>query len=150
MTYEESTVIGGRSCGKTYKIINELQQENTKLKAENEQLKEDYNILARQYNNVENSSIRYYNEVKQLKAELEQSVKLPCKAGDKIWWLNGKIVMESEVVSFCIDEDGVSIIHIKYLHDKEKDRWYGHNLDILNIGKTIFLTQEEAEQSLKG
>ena len=39
MTNEESIAIGGRNCGKTYKIINELQQENTKLKAENERLK---------------------------------------------------------------------------------------------------------------
>ena len=47
-------------------------KENDKLKAEIERIKEDYSVLARQYNNVENSSIRYYNEVKQLKAELEK------------------------------------------------------------------------------
>ena len=47
-------------------------QENTKLKAEIEQLKENYDTLAKQYSNVENSSIRYYNELKQLKSELEQ------------------------------------------------------------------------------
>lgn len=90
------------------------------------------------------------SEIERLKSELEQSVKLPCRVGDVIWWINGKILMESEVVSFCIDEDGVSIIHIKYLYDKEKDRWYGHNLDNLDFGKTVFLSQEEAEQYLKG
>jgi chromosome segregation ATPase len=53
-------------------------------KAEIEQLKEDYSLLARQYDDVENSSVRYYNEVKQLKSELEQSVKLPLTNADKI------------------------------------------------------------------
>ena len=76
-------------------------------------------------------------------------IKLPCRVGDKIWWLNGKIVMESEVISFRVDEDGVSYIHTKYLHNKEKDRWYGCNLDFLNFGKTVFLTREEAELKLK-
>ena len=47
-------------------------QENTKLKAEIERLKENYEALSKQYCNVENSSIRYYNEMKKLKAELEQ------------------------------------------------------------------------------
>ena len=58
------------------KRIKTLSEENTKLKAEIERLKENYDTLAKQYSNVENSNIRYYNELKQLKSELEQSVRL--------------------------------------------------------------------------
>jgi predicted nucleic acid-binding Zn-ribbon protein len=73
------------------KAISAL-EENTKLKAEIERIKEDYSVLARQYNDVENSSIRYYNEVKQLKAELEQARNLmpkiceTCQYEDEIGW----------------------------------------------------------------
>ena len=47
-------------------------KENTKLKAEIEQLKENYDTLARQYSNVENSSIKYYNKLKQLKSTISK------------------------------------------------------------------------------
>lgn len=62
----------------------EALEENDKLKTENERIKENYSVLERQYNNVENSSIRYYNEVKQLKSELEKSIRLPLTNADKI------------------------------------------------------------------
>lgn len=110
--------------------INSI-QENAKLKAENEQLKENYDALAKQYSNVENSSIRYYNELKQLKSELEQSVKLPCKLGNIVY---------KEIIQ----------------HDSYNDSEYKiisavcFRLDMLDkIGKSVFLTREEAEQSLK-
>ena len=60
-------------------FITDALEENTKLKAENERLKENYETLSKQYCNVENSSIAYYNEMKKLKAELEQSkIKKTC------------------------------------------------------------------------
>ena len=77
MTNEEMTLEALKLCKKTRIFIpaNEYLdfainsiQENTKLKAEIEQLKENYDTLAKQYSNVENSSIKYYNELKQLKA----------------------------------------------------------------------------------
>ena len=63
--------------------INSI-QENTKLKAEIEQLKENYDTLAKQYSNVENSSIQYYNELKKLKSELEQSIREKSEVISKI------------------------------------------------------------------
>lgn len=75
-------------------------------------------------------------------------LRLPCKVGDTVYWINGKFIMESEVESFAIDEDGVSFAHIRYLHDKEHNRYYGHNLDIDKLGITWFLTIEEAEYEL--
>lgn len=76
-------------------------------------------------------------------------LKLPCKVGSTVWWLNGKFLMKCEIESFVVDEDGVSFAHIRYLHDKKHNGYYGHNLDIENLGIIWFLTKEEAEQALK-
>ena len=75
-------------------------------------------------------------------------LRLPCKVGSTVWWLNGKFLMECEIESFIVDEDGVSFAHIRYLHDKEHNRYYGHNLDIKELGTRWFLTKEETEQTL--
>ena len=74
-------------------------------------------------------------------------LKLPCKVGDIIWWLNGKFIMESEVVGFSVCEDDVSLIRAEY-QDKRTDKTYMYTLDTIDIGKTVFLTKEEAEQAL--
>lgn len=137
-----------------------LIQENTKLKAEIEQLKENYGILARQYSNVENSSIKYYNELKQLKAELEQSVKSPCKVGSTVYLLSNPINVTD--VEEDYDEDKIELyectfssftkyldgnIQIRLTHNGKFVGWY---LTPEHFDKVIFLTREEAEQSLKG
>lgn len=75
-------------------------------------------------------------------------LELPCKIGDTIWWLNGKLIMESEVASFTVDVDGVYFMYVEY-HDKKTDKIYSYSLEVGNIGKTVFLTQEAAEQKLK-
>lgn len=95
---------------------------------------------------------KWLKELKQYKEAEEQGLllKLPCKVGDKVWWLNGKFLMECEIVTFAVDEDGVSFAHIRYLYEKEHNRYYGHNLDIEKLGITWFLTKEEAEQALAG
>lgn len=75
-------------------------------------------------------------------------LKLPCKVGDAVWWLNGKFLMECEIESFVVNEDGVSFAHIRYLQDKKHNIYYGHNLDIEKLGIIWFLTKEEAKQAL--
>lgn len=74
--------------------------------------------------------------------------RFPCRAGATVWWLNGKVLMESEVVNFCVDEDGISFVHVRYLHDKEHNRYYGHNLDMDKLGKGWFLSEDEAKAKL--
>lgn len=126
-------------------------EENTKLKAEIEQLKEDYNVLARQYDNVENSSIRYYNEVKQLKSELEQSVKLPCKVGDIVYRVNGKIIPMTIESVLIKNRNGNILIRIDCIENEFKGEFSYISDSIQNdIGKIVFITREEAEQHLKG
>ena len=39
-------------------------------------------------------------------------------------------------------------MYVEHYADK-KDKTYGYNFDVDKIGKTVFLTKEEAEQALK-
>ena len=75
-------------------------------------------------------------------------LKLPCKHGDTIWWLNGKFIMESIITGFSTDEGEIILIFVDY-YDKKSDKTYMRSLDIYDIGKTVFLTKEEAEKALK-
>ena len=121
----------------------ECEKENTKLKADNERLKENFETLSKQYCNVENSSIRYYNEMKQLKAELEQSVKLPCKVGDNLFEANDDI---NEVIEYTIKN--MDEIMIELVPSKEYASWLS-KITSKHIGNLVFITREEAEQALK-
>ena len=72
-------------------------------------------------------------------------VELPCKLGDTLFVPTRNFVSEYKVVSFHVCGEGV---------------WYRTNVikgiltrliadNVENIGKTVFLTREEAEQALK-
>lgn len=75
-------------------------------------------------------------------------LKMPCRAGDKLWWINRGVLIESEVINFVIDEDGM-FIRVKYLNDKEHNYYYGCPFEFDDIGKIAFLTREEAEKELE-
>ena len=72
-------------------------------------------------------------------------VELPCKLGDTLFVPTRNLVSEYKVVSFHVCGEGI---------------WYRTNVikgiltrlisdNVENIGKTVFLTREEAEQALK-
>lgn len=72
-------------------------------------------------------------------------VELPCKLGDTLFVPTRNFVTEYKIVSFQICEEGI---------------WYRTNVikgiltrlisdNVENIGKTVFLTREAAEQALK-
>lgn len=72
-------------------------------------------------------------------------VELPCKLGDTLFVPTRNFVMEYKIVSFHVCGEGI---------------WYRTNVikgiltrlisdNVENIGKTVFLTREEAEQALK-
>ena len=78
----------------------------------------------------------------------------PCKVGDTVYisenpytFLPLKKVVEGEVVSIHLHEHG---LFIRVLFDTKKiNGCVDYNLD-WKLGKTVFLTREEAEQALKG
>ena len=76
-------------------------------------------------------------------------VRLPCKVGDKVYKIwncgkNGKSVAEFEIKHICIDF--LPEIEFSFIKAKGASYWFCKASD---IGKTVFLTQEEAEQALR-
>lgn len=72
-------------------------------------------------------------------------LELPCKVGDTVWYhkiiMDGKssvVIEHSEVKQISINSHGAWLV-IEYCH----------TLDVEDIGKTVFLTHEEAQQALK-
>lgn len=91
-----------------------------------------------------------WEEYKQLE-EQDRLIKLPCKVGDKIF-LDfagfGKDVDEFTVVDFHLDcfKDGEVILFCDYESD---DKTLSGQIDVMEFGKTVFLTKSEAEAKLK-
>ena len=78
-------------------------------------------------------------------------LKLPCKVGDKIF-LDfagfGKDIDKFTVKDFHLDcfEYGETILFCDY---ESNDKPLSGQIDVMEFGKTVFLTQAEAEQKLK-
>lgn len=78
-------------------------------------------------------------------------IKLPCRVGDKIF-LDfagfGKDVDEFTVEDFHLDcfEDGGVILFCDY---ESNDGTFSGQIDVMEFGKTVFLTKSEAEAKLK-
>lgn len=77
-------------------------------------------------------------------------LRLPCKVGDKIF-LDfagfGKDIDEFTVKDFHLDcfEDGETILYCDY---ESNDKTLSGQIDVMEFGKTVFLTKEEAEAKL--
>lgn len=77
-------------------------------------------------------------------------LKLPCKVGDKIF-LDfagfGKDIDEFTVKDFHLDcfEDGEIILFCDY---ESNDRTFSGQIDVMEFGKSVFLTKEEAKAKL--
>ena len=73
---------------------------------------------------------------------------LPCKVGEKIYYLNGKYIIEVEVVGYKVDETGAWLF-IGETYNPETNRAYHCDLETERIGKTVFFTREEAERAME-
>ena len=85
-----------------------------------------------------------------LKAEKDgRLVVPPCKVGDTVWIKGDKFPAEIEEIR--ITDDGVYFAYVEY--DKgyeETEVWDNGEFTLSDIGKTVFLTREEAEKALEG
>ena len=78
-------------------------------------------------------------------------IRLPCKVGDKIF-LDfagfGKDIDEFTVKDFHLDcfEDGETILYCDY---ESNDKTLSGQIDVMEFGKTVFLTEAEAKAKLK-
>lgn len=91
--------------------------------------------------------LKYYEDAE----EQGLLLRLPCKVGDKIF-LDfagfGKDIDEFTVKDFHLDcfEDGETILFCDY---ESNDSTLSGQIDVMEFGKSVFLTREEAEAKLK-
>lgn len=91
-----------------------------------------------------------FKEYQQLE-EQGRLIKLPCKVGDKIF-LDfagfGKDLDKFTVKDFHLDcfEDGETTLFCDY---ESNDGTFSGQIDVMEFGKTVFLTKSEAEAKLK-
>mgnify|MGYP000537476758 CR=1 FL=1 len=74
--------------------------------------------------------------------EQDRLIKLPCKVGDTLYRLVPNLYreyVEIKIAQFVINKNGIYFITNRGVH------W-----NVNRIGKTVFLTREEAEAKLKG
>lgn len=69
---------------------------------------------------------------------------LPCKVGDAVYWMHDYVITECYINRVQINRHGV-FIHIKSKKDKVPHGAFNAKN---NIGKTVFLTREEAEAAI--
>ena len=97
--------------------------------------------------------LQVYFKLKDIEELEEQGLllRLPCKVGDKIF-LDfagfGKDIDKFTVKDFHLDcfEDGETILFCDY---ESNDKALSGQIDVMELGKTVFLTKAEAEQKLK-
>ena len=80
--------------------------------------------------------------------EQDRLLKLPCKVGDTVYWINGKFIVDYKITGFSVDEDGVWLMYVEH-YDKAVDKTYSYNIAVDTIGKIAFFSKSEAEAKLK-
>lgn len=88
---------------------------------------------------------KWLEELKSYKEAEEQGllVRLPCKVGEKLWCIVNSAIRELRVHHFDMPAFGTTDIVFRYADGFKLERFVGE------IGKTVFLTREEAEKKLE-
>lgn len=76
-------------------------------------------------------------------------VVLPCKVGKKLYYINGKYIIEVEVTCYTVDKTGAWMF-IGETYNPETGGTCNCNMRTDRIGKDVFLTREEAERAMEG
>lgn len=96
-------------------------------------------LLPEDLRGTEDFSISAFIEAMQMYKQKDRYIKTPCKVGDKVYYPYdyGNKVLEKTVKRIVIENN---------------DKWLDVGVSFLpfeNIGRTVFLTKEEAEKKLK-
>ena len=110
-------------------------------------------------------AIKEYLEHKQVKEYLEELkryrdleeqgllLRLPCKVGDALYYISDGFIepctVETIFISDYTDKDGNCSYMAEIHFDREDCPYVSTEIYFTDIGKTIFLTKDEAEQKLK-
>lgn len=75
-------------------------------------------------------------------------VELPCKVGDMVYVLKGEHIEFAHVIAIYLDGSG-GMFDLKIFKEIAINFYISKYNTFENIGKTVFLTREEAERALK-
>jgi hypothetical protein len=75
-------------------------------------------------------------------------VVLPCKVGDTIYFARAHPILQYKVTGYEMGEASISQVRSKHV-DKETGLTFNFTFRQSSIGKTVFLTHEEAEKALQ-
>ena len=73
---------------------------------------------------------------------------LPCKVGDTIYFARANPILQYKVTGYEMGEASISQVRSKHV-DKETGLTFNFTFRPSSIGKTVFLTHEEAEKALQ-
>ena len=99
----------------------------------------DQEALQKAYESLEKEFTRRSQRLRELQGKIEQGtlIELACKKGDKVYQADCVRVYELTVL-------GIRVFNNKFYYETQ-----GVGFDNTAIGKSIFLTREEAEKRLK-
>lgn len=106
----------------------------------------------RAFCNKNNCEVQARKRLAELEDKIENGtlIELPCKVGDKVYFLCGKKIIEEIVtkVKYEVTDGGISQLNSYILTDDKDDRYPNfHRLS--KLGKSLFLTKAEAEAKLE-
>ena len=105
--------------------------------------------ICRKEGECEKCSLKHIHENIEHYAMLHEAgrlIVLPCAVGDTVYRAILGEVYEYTVGSFLVDENGVWGMSLLF---KQEEKNFAANMDCDNLGKTVFLTKEEAEKRLQ-
>ena len=80
-------------------------------------------------------------------------LRLPCKVGDTVYYISEGFIepctVETIFISDYTDKDGNCSYMAEIHYDREDCPYVSTDIYFTDIGKTVFITQTEAEQKLK-
>ena len=126
--------------------IYQLNNDCAGLSQENELFKSEINKLKSRLENQRNYIKELRNSYKDLETELEQSVKLPCNVGDTVYDLLIEDIIELEVIAINI---GMRKKQNSLVVISKNDIGTNLTFELVDFGKTVFLTREEADKALE-
>ena len=141
LTIDEVIEHCNKTCDMTEKIAKARGHELESI--ESNQFWEHYQVRAwlkelKRYNDLEEQGLL---------------LRLPCKAGDTLYYISEGFIepctVETIFISDYTDKDGNCSYMAEIHFDREDCPYVSTEIYFTNIGKTVFLTQAEAEQKLK-
>lgn len=126
---------------------------NDYKKLTNEEL-EDYisRVLVQLEPTLSQQTMSMIQEILEYRTKIENKtlIELPCKVGDKVYYISNKTILKETVTqtNYVITDGKIALINSFILTNDPNDD-YDNFYRLSKLGKSLFLTKPEAEAKLK-